>query len=59
MIRTKLHTVNFFSFLSNREFRGLSVICILITAQILSGCYSFTGGNDTAAFEDIIDIAGR
>ncbi len=44
MIRTTSRTVNFFSFLSNREFRGLSVIYILITAQILSGCYSFTGG---------------
>lgn len=36
--------VNFFSFLSNRNFYRLSVCCVLITALILSGCYSFTGG---------------
>ncbi|MBI3257884.1 MAG: hypothetical protein HYZ54_00130 [Ignavibacteriae bacterium] len=36
--------VNLFSYFRNREIAGLSVICILLTAQVLSGCYSFTGG---------------
>lgn len=39
-----IKNVNLFSFFRNREFAFLSVICILITAHILSGCYSFTGG---------------
>lgn len=39
-----IKNVNLFSFFRNREFALLSVICILITAHILSGCYSFTGG---------------
>ncbi len=44
MIHTKLKKVNFFSFLSNRDYCRLSVFCVLITVQLLSGCYSFTGG---------------
>jgi hypothetical protein len=40
----KQNNVNLFSYFRNREFAGVSVICILITAQFLSGCYSFTGG---------------
>ncbi|MBS1538713.1 MAG: hypothetical protein JST20_13315 [Bacteroidetes bacterium] len=43
-MRIKRYNVNLFSYFRNSELAGVSVSCILLTAQILSGCYSFTGG---------------